>query len=166
MNPDFVDDGIAYFKVKGNLNLQENQLVMFAMAIAAFEGFFIPPDDPRYPSLAQRNNNPGNIRPIGANEGFMGYSTPSEGWRALRKQILINIGRGLTLDQFFLGKEGVYPGYTPLGPGTGNTEEQLEAYLTFVSQTLRVSREMDLRMYFPDMIKEPIISTLYWGFPV
>jgi hypothetical protein len=35
------------------------------------------------------------------------------GEAALQHQVDLNIGRGLTLDEFFAGKQGVYAGYAP-----------------------------------------------------
>jgi hypothetical protein len=37
----------------------------------------------------------------------------TDGWNALYSQIQTNIGRGLTLNEFFAGKPGVYAGYAP-----------------------------------------------------
>jgi hypothetical protein len=37
------------------------------------------------------------------------------GEAALEHQVDLNIGRGLTLDEFFAGKPGVYAGYAPAG---------------------------------------------------
>lgn len=81
-----------------------------AQAIARKEGFNVPN------SLAQRNNNPGNLRSWGSNPvvgGYAKFPTLDAGWAALRRQIELNIGRGLTLEEFFAGKSGVYPGYAP-----------------------------------------------------
>jgi len=81
-----------------------------AAAIARFEGFYQPG------SLAARNNNPGNLRSWGSNpveNGYAKFPTPEAGWAALRRQVELNIGRGLTLQEFFGGKSGVYPGYAP-----------------------------------------------------
>lgn len=81
-----------------------------AQSIATMEGFFKPN------TIAQRNNNPGNLRRWGANpvqNGYAVFNTPEEGWAALRKQIQLNVNRGLTLEEFFGGKTGVYPGYAP-----------------------------------------------------
>jgi hypothetical protein len=65
-----------------------------------------------------RNNNPGNLRTGPGSVGldsrgiaiFPDYAT---GEAALQHQVDLNIGRGLTLDEFFAGKPGVYPGYAP-----------------------------------------------------
>jgi hypothetical protein len=81
-----------------------------AEAIARFEGYFIAG------SLAQRNNNPGNLRSWGSlpvRDGYAVFPTPEAGWAALRRQIELNISRGLNLYEFFGGKPGVYPGYAP-----------------------------------------------------
>lgn len=65
-----------------------------------------------------RNNNPGNLRAGPGSTGvdargiaiFPDYAT---GEAALQRQVDLNIGRGLTLDEFFGGKSGVYAGYAP-----------------------------------------------------
>lgn len=141
--------GNAVFMM-GEESLQTEYLLvaLFCNAIATFEGFY------KEGSISQRHNNPGNIRPIGSNEGFRTFETPLQGWAALQRQVLININRGLTLREFFLGKPGVYPGYTPLGPGTGNTEQELTNYIAFVSKRMNVPENVDLRRYFPTIAHE------------
>ncbi len=65
-----------------------------------------------------RNNNPGNLRAGPGATGvdsrgiaiFPDYAT---GEAALQHQVDLNISRGLTLDEFFGGKPGVYAGYAP-----------------------------------------------------
>lgn len=67
-----------------------------------------------------RNNNPGNLR---AGNGATGVDSRgiaifpdlATGEAALQRQVDLNIGRGLTLDEFFAGKPGVYAGYAPAG---------------------------------------------------
>ena len=65
-----------------------------------------------------RQNNRGNLRSWGSTpieHGFAHFKTMEEGDKALTNQILKNIGRGLTLNEFFGGKDGVYGGYAPSG---------------------------------------------------
>lgn len=81
-------------------------------AIAKFEGYFNPG------TVAARNNNPGNLRSgpraIGTDaHGYAIYQTVADGWADLQDQIQRNVGRGLTLAEFFGGKPGVYAGYAP-----------------------------------------------------
>jgi hypothetical protein len=81
-----------------------------AQGIARFEGFYTAG------SLAQRNHNPGNLRSWGTNPVSGGYAVfpdDAAGWDALKRQIQININRGLNLYEFFAGKGGVYSGYAP-----------------------------------------------------
>ncbi|MFN3324296.1 MAG: hypothetical protein ACK5AZ_12425 [Bryobacteraceae bacterium] len=81
-----------------------------AHAIATMEGFYVPG------SLAQRNNNPGNLRNWGSlptNSGYAVFPTVEQGWAALKRQVKLNIGRGLNLYEFFGGKPGTYAGYAP-----------------------------------------------------
>lgn len=81
-------------------------------AIARMEGYNVAG------SLAQRNNNPGNLRSgqgqIGMDaKGYAIFATPEAGFAALQNQVNLNVGRGLTLEEFFAGKPGVYSGYAP-----------------------------------------------------
>lgn len=81
-----------------------------AQAIATMEGFFTQN------SIAQRNNNPGNLRSWGNYPvvgGYVQFPDVQTGWQALYSQIDKNISRGLTLQEFFGGKPGVYAGYSP-----------------------------------------------------
>jgi hypothetical protein len=83
-----------------------------AQAIARFEGYNVAG------SVAQRNNNPGNLRSgpgqTGTDpNGYAIFPDVATGYAALDNQISLNIGRGLSLDEFFAGKPGVYPGYAP-----------------------------------------------------
>jgi hypothetical protein len=83
-----------------------------ASAIARFEGFGVPG------SVAARNHNPGNLRSgIGQSgtdaNGYAIFPDDVTGYAALDNQINLNIGRGLSLDEFFGGKPGVYAGFAP-----------------------------------------------------
>lgn len=81
-----------------------------SLAIATMEGFF------KDNSVSQRQKNPGNLRSWGALpvvKGYVLFPDPESGWSALRRQIGKNIDRGLTLQEFFGGKPGVYGGYSP-----------------------------------------------------
>jgi hypothetical protein len=93
-------------------------------AIARQEGFNVAG------SLAQRNNNPGNLRSgvgqSGSSGGYAVFATPQDGWNALQNQIEIDSGRGLSLRDF------IYK-YAP--PSENNTS----AYLTNVVSWLGLS---------------------------
>jgi len=81
-----------------------------AQAIATMEGFFSPG------TIAQRQNNPGNLRSWGNYPvvgGYVQFPDAQTGWEALYSQVDKNIGRGLTIQEFFAGKPGVYGGYSP-----------------------------------------------------
>ena len=104
-----------------------------ATAIAQFEGFFKPG------TVAQRNNNPGNLRSgagqIGTDAGgYAIFPDPTTGWAALDHQVTVNINRGLTLQQFIGGKPGVYPGYAPSADNNNVT-----SYVSFLSGKLGLS---------------------------
>jgi len=71
-----------------------------AQGIAKVEGWSISG------SLAQRNNNPGNLRYVGqagavpGDGGFAYFSSPEDGWAALNRQIELDASRGLDLSSF------------------------------------------------------------------
>ena len=98
-----------------------------AQAIAQFEGFNTAG------TVAQRNNNPGNLRSgpgqtgTDAN-GYAIFPDVATGTAALDNQINLNISRGVTLQQFFAGEPGVYAGYAPSTDNNNPT-----AYANFVS---------------------------------
>ena len=100
-----------------------------AQSIAQMEGFNTPG------TLAARNNNPGNLRAgpgqTGTSGGFAVFPDLSTGWAALDNQISLNASKGLTLNEFFAGKPGVYAGYAPSADSNNPTQ-----YAAFVaSQT-------------------------------
>jgi hypothetical protein len=107
-----------------------------AGAIASFEGAF------QTGSVAQRNNNPGNLRTWGnlpRRDGYAVFPTVEAGWEALRKQISLNISRGLNLLEFFGGKPGVYPGYAP-----ASDLNQPQAYASYVAGQVGVPVDVPL----------------------
>lgn len=91
-----------------------------AQSIARMEGWLVSN------SVAQRNHNPGNLRAgngaIGTDAGgYAIFPDDATGWAALERQVDLNIGRGLTLREFFGGKPGVYPGYAPAADSNNPT---------------------------------------------
>ena len=90
-------------------------------AIARFEGFF------QSGSVAARNHNPGNLRAgtgqIGTDaRGYAIFADDAAGFAALDNQIDLNVARGLSLDEFFAGKPGVYAGYAPSADANNPTQ--------------------------------------------
>lgn len=88
------------------------------------EGFYEPG------TISARNNNPGNLRSWGSRPiigGFAQFETPEAGWAALIRQVQLNVGKGLTLEEFFGGKPGVYSGYAP--SSDGNQPKQYAAFV-------------------------------------
>jgi len=97
-------------------------MATLAEAIAQMEGFNTPG------TIAQRNNNPGNLRFVGQvgatgkdSKGFAVFPSAGEGWRALDAQIALDGSRGLTLTQF-MGK------YAP------PSENDTGGYISYVSK--------------------------------
>jgi len=116
-----------------------------SQAIAAMEGFYVPG------SVAQRNGNPGNLRSWGKRPVVNGYASflnpdgtpdPAAGWTALNSQVKRNIERGLTLQEFFGGKPGVYAGFSPSADGN-----QPLGYAQYVAGRLKISPEVPLNTF-------------------
>lgn len=102
-------------------------LELFAQAIQKVEGYFAPGQNPLYPSgtLAWKNNNPGNLiytdyyaRNFGAIPGegkysrFPNYAT---GYAALKHQIQVDAGRGLTIGEMMAKYAPSSDGNDPAG---------------------------------------------------
>lgn len=119
-----------------------------AKAIATMEGYFISQDDAAkrrisWPTRAQINNNPGNLRAWGKNPTNAGYAlfgTAEHGWNALRRQVRLLIDRNLTLLEFFGGKPGVYPGYAPSAD-----KNNPQKYAEFVSKQTSIPIDQPLK---------------------
>lgn len=107
-----------------------------AVGISEMEGY------PSEESRAHRQNNPGNLRRWGKTpvlDGFCNFPTQAEGWSALQKQVAKNIGRGLTLYEFFGGKPNVYPGFAPDTDGNHSRH-----YAEFVAQRVKIPADVPL----------------------
>ena len=95
------------------------------------------------------NNNPGNLRaylptqPVDS-RGIRIFPDYQSGYSALLAQEQINIGKGLTLDEFFGGKQGVYPGYAPAAAD----RNQPNVYAGNVASWLGIPRDVTLSSIF------------------
>jgi hypothetical protein len=116
-------------------------VIAFANAIAQMEGFNTSG------SIAQRNNNPGNLRSgpnqVGTSSGYAVYSTAAAGWQDLYSQIQANFNRGLNTNQFFGGGLG-YPGYAPAADSNSPS-----TYAAFVSSQLGIDPTVPLNSLDP-----------------
>lgn len=122
----------------GNVSISD-----MATAIAQMEGYGTPG------VWATINNNPGNLRSgvgqIGTNGGFAVFATPEDGYAALDNQIQLNISKGLTMDQFFGGLPGVYPGYAPAADSNNPNQ-----YSAFVAGQLGIPTNVPLSQIFDE----------------
>lgn len=115
----------------------------FAAAIQQMEGWFPG-------SVAYRNNNPGNLRAgkgqIGTSNGYAVFPDYQTGLDALKNQIQLNISKGLTTQEFFAGKSGVYPGYAPAADSN-----QPNVYANFVAGKLGIDPNVPLTQVVGNM---------------
>lgn len=149
-------DGMEMNPIADNPGYQWMLLLNFAYAIAEFEGFF------KEGSISQKNNNPGNLRAIGATSGFRYFEDPVLGWERLINQILINVNRGLNVREFFLGKEGVYPGYAPLGD---NDPEVMENYIKHIKDRTGFVEKYPLQAWFQDVAQNVVQFAIFHKWP-
>lgn len=124
-----------------------NIITAIASTISKMEG-----DGPN--TLARRNNNPGNLRPVGGS-GFRQFATWEQGWAALENQVRLNINRGLTLEEFFAGKPGVYGGYAP----AADSNRPLQ-YAQFVSAQTGIPLSVPLDTLTSGSFQSPAVNQL------
>lgn len=96
----------------------------------------------RFENVNPAYNNPGAIFDTKADK-LKRYDTYDQGWNALIHQVNLNIGRGLTLREFFAGKPGVYPGYAPRAGGIHSTNNP-DNYAETVAGWLGISPDVPL----------------------
>lgn len=137
-----------------------------ADAIATMEGWYITQQQAsarrlQWPTRAQVNNNPGNLRSWGSRDivaGYASFPSPQDGWAALRAQIRNNIyGLGtnfprrkthpMTCAEFFAGQRdasgevlpGGYPGFAP-----HRDKNNPVGYAQFVANRLGIPADVPL----------------------
>lgn len=95
-----------------------------------------------YPTPAQKNRNPGNLRRwerrLNAS-GYANFASNKEGFMALYAQILLNVLRGVNTYEFFGGKPGVYSGYAP-----ASDRNKPKLYAEFVAKRLGIDPSVEL----------------------
>jgi hypothetical protein len=100
-------------------------------------------------SLADQNNNPGNIR--GPGGGFRKFSTPEEGWAAMRRQLLIDYDR--------YGQHSISSIINSPTHGwsnewaKGNTHESTANYISSVARQLGVGADDELDLHDMKMLQ-------------
>jgi len=108
--------------------------------------------------LSVQYNNPGNLRPVGQNDGFQSFSSPQEGLDAMRQDLLLKIAGE---SPAMLSKYG--EGYEPtlenlLSTWAPPTENDTQNYIDFVSSRTglpanQALTEADLEAVMPAMVE-------------
>ncbi len=109
-------------------------------------------------TLAQRNNNPGNLRYVGqagaqmGADGFAAFATPQAGMAALQNQIGLYGSRGLdTISSIITKYEG---GTNPNDTGAGNADHNnIRAYIASVSKAMGISANAQLDLSDPNVVQ-------------
>lgn len=99
------------------------------------EGYMDKDFNARPTTISYRHNNPGNLRMWGKyprKKGYVIFPSHEVGWKALYRQVELNINRELTLREFFGGKPKVYYGYAP-----SKDHNNPVKYAEFISSYLR-----------------------------
>ena len=75
-------------------------------------------------------------------DGFAVFPDYETGYRALLNQVNVNLRRGMNLNEFFGGKQGVYPGYASQSAGNDPRE-----YAASVADELGIDPSAPLASY-------------------
>ena len=136
------------------------KLDILSQAIARFEGFFVTAAEAalrkiHFPTLSQRHNNPGNLMYVGQlgairgdqhGSGFYArFPSVEAGWSALRRQIVLDASRGLTMSAFMAK-------YAP-----AEDSNDPKSYCAFVCGKLGVTPETKLSEAIRDDPAEPAL---------
>jgi len=94
--------------------------------------------------LSMRNNNPGNMRPLGQNAGFQAFDSPDAGLDAMRRDLTVKI-----LGKSNAMKANYGENYQPslknlISTWAPPTENDTGNYINFVSQKQVYSQIRDL----------------------
>lgn len=111
--------------------------------------FFRPTSaEPRNPSgrnLAEKNNNPGNIRGSSGLGGFAGYETEQGGWDAMSNQ-LMRYFNGLTTGKRLRNVKDIISTWAP------PSENDTDSYIKEVSAYMRVGANEELNLADPNVM--------------
>lgn len=109
--------------------------------------------------LSVRNNNPGNLRPVGADAGFQEFTSPQDGLQAMRDDLLLKISGGSSAMKGRFGDQ-----YQPTLANLITTwappeENDTGNYINFVAQKTgldpnAVLQEADLDKIMPAMVEQ------------
>ncbi|MCV4306157.1 hypothetical protein [Escherichia coli] len=96
-------------------------------------------------TLADRNNNPGNLRPVGGT-GFTSHQTPLDGWMAMARQIRLYF-TGKSAAAGFEKLQSVWDIIHKYAPASDNNDP--EAYSNFVANMMGVGAKDTLNLSDP-----------------
>lgn len=96
-------------------------------------------------TLADRNNNPGNLRPVGGT-GFTSHQTPLDGWMAMARQIRLYF-TGKSAAAGFEKLQSIWDIIHKYAPASDNNDP--EAYSNFVANMMGVGAKDTLNLSDP-----------------
>lgn len=96
-------------------------------------------------TLADRNNNPGNLRPVGGT-GFTSHATPMDGWMAMARQIRLYF-TGKSAAAGFQKLQTIWDIIHKYAPASDNNDP--EAYSNFVANMMGVGTKDKLNLSDP-----------------
>lgn len=111
------------------------------------------------PPLSQRNNNPGNMRPLGSSNGFQSFSTPQDGIEAMRRDLLLKIAGNSPAMASRFGADYAPTLANLINTWAPPTENNTNNYLKFVSQKTGIDpnavlAQADVERIMPAMIEQ------------
>lgn len=96
-------------------------------------------------TIADRNNNPGNLRPVGGT-GFTSHQTPLDGWMAMAKQIRLYF-TGKSAAAGFEKLQSIWDIIHKYAPASDNNDP--EAYSNFVANMMGIGAKDTLNLSDP-----------------
>jgi hypothetical protein len=111
----------------------------------------VPASSSGTPSTTPQNN-PGNLRPVGATTGFMSYPTPEAGMVAMRGDLLAKIGGSPSMKGKTPTLGNIISTYAP--PSENNTAD----YQNYVSQNSGIPLDQPLTSSDVDKIMPPMMK--------
>lgn len=103
------------------------------------------PRNPSGKTLAEKNNNPGNIRGKSGLSGFAGYASEQEGWDAMSNQ-LMRYFNGFTTGKKLRTIEDILTTWAP------PSENDTESYIKDVSSYMRIGAKDELNLSDPNVM--------------
>ncbi len=130
-----------------------------ANAVKSSDQFFNQPSQNLTSApLNVRNNNPGNMRPVGGDSGFQQFNSPQEGMQAMRNDLSIKVGGRSNAMKARFGDNYTPTISTVISTWAPPEENDTQKYINFVAQQSGIDpnsplSQQDIERIIPAMIQ-------------